>query len=73
MVDQPMTDLPPQGGETYLGDGLYAAFDGFQLCLRAPREGGDHFVALEPDTYRAMLAWVDRFPRLKAHLLGKET
>ncbi len=34
--------------ETYLGDGLYASFDGFSLWLRAPREHGDHYVALEP-------------------------
>jgi hypothetical protein len=24
--------------ETYLGDGLYASFDGWQVKLRAPRE-----------------------------------
>jgi hypothetical protein len=28
--------------EVYLGDGLYASFDGYQIRLRAPREGGDH-------------------------------
>jgi hypothetical protein len=35
--------------ETYIGDGLYASYDGFALWLRAPREHGDHEVALEPD------------------------
>jgi hypothetical protein len=30
--------------ETYLGDGLYASFDGWQIRLRAPRENGDHEV-----------------------------
>ena len=34
--------------ETYLGDGLYASFDDGQIWLRAPREGGDRRVALEP-------------------------
>lgn len=38
--------------ETYLGDGLYASFDGYQITLRAPREGGDHYVALEPSVLR---------------------
>ena len=33
--------------ETYLGDGLYASFDGWQIKLRAPRDGGDHEVFLE--------------------------
>lgn len=35
--------------ETYLGDGLYASFDGWQFILRAPRAEGDHWVALEPE------------------------
>lgn len=34
--------------ETYLGDGLYASFDGWQIRLRAPRLEGDHVVYLEP-------------------------
>lgn len=39
--------------ETYLGDGLYASFDGFIFTLRAPREDGDHWVGLEPAVLRA--------------------
>lgn len=38
----------PYKNETYLGDGLYASFDGYQICLRAPRDFGDHTVFLEP-------------------------
>jgi len=34
--------------EIYLGDGLYASFDGYAFTLRAPREHGDHYVVLEP-------------------------
>jgi hypothetical protein len=34
--------------ETYLGDGLFASYDGWQITLRTRRETGDHFVALEP-------------------------
>lgn len=30
--------------ETYLGDGLYASFDGFGITLRAPRSDMDHWV-----------------------------
>lgn len=36
--------------ETYLGDGLYASFDGFGFKLRAPRSGVDHWVYLEWET-----------------------
>lgn len=43
--------------ETYLGDGVYASFDGWQIWLRAPREGGDHRVALEPEVYASLVAY----------------
>ena len=41
--------------ETYLGDELHASFDGFSFNLRAPREGGDHWVALEPAVFDALI------------------
>jgi hypothetical protein len=34
--------------EIYIGDGLYASWDGFGYTLRAPRTEGDHYVYLEP-------------------------
>lgn len=43
--------------EVYLGDGCYASFDGYSIWLRAPREGGDHLVALEPHTYGELVAF----------------
>lgn len=39
--------------ETYLGDGLYASYDGFQIKLRAPRGYEDHEVFLEPHTLQS--------------------
>lgn len=44
--------------ETYLGDGLYAHIDCGTIWLRAPRDGGDHEVALEPEVYKALLQFV---------------
>lgn len=35
--------------EEYLGDGLYASFNGYMFILRAPRSDGEHWVALEPE------------------------
>lgn len=53
--------------ETYLGDGLYARYDGWQLWLRAPREHGDHVVALEDVVFRALLEFAaGADPRLAA-------
>jgi hypothetical protein len=45
--------------EVYLGDGLYASFDGFTIWLRAPREMGDHIVGLEPQVYAELTRFVD--------------
>jgi hypothetical protein len=51
--------------EVYLGDGLYASFDGYQIRLRAPREGGDHEVFLEDGlTLQAFLEFVDALPKI---------
>lgn len=44
--------------EHYLGDGLYASHDGFQVCLRAPRGDLDHVVYLEPQVLAAFLRYV---------------
>ncbi len=41
---------------TYLGDGLYAAFDGYQFWLWADRGGRRHSVALETEVLLAFLA-----------------
>lgn len=45
--------------ERYLGDGLYASFDGYHVWLRAPQAfGPDHKVALEPEVWAALVAYV---------------
>jgi hypothetical protein len=46
--------------EEYLGDGLYVSYDGFQIYLRAPRIGGDHFVAIEPLVFQELLNYVKK-------------
>ena len=65
-----MSDLPVRDAETYLGDGLYASFDGWQIVLRAPRMPGDHIVALDPDVYQSLRAWIMQHPGLKQHMEG---
>lgn len=35
----------------YLGDGVYAAHDGFQIWLAVNRDGAEHRIALEPDVF----------------------
>ena len=51
--------------EHYLGDGLYASFDGWQIKLRAPRHEGDHEVFLEPPVLSALLEYIEELKRRK--------
>lgn len=47
--------------KTYLGDGLFASFDGYRIWLTA--ENGIHVmdkVALEPAVYQSLLGWVEQ-------------
>jgi len=66
-----MSDLPEQGDEHYLGDGLYVSFDGWHIILRAPKKNGDYWVGLEPSVYQNLLQWLDRYPRLQEHMRAK--
>ncbi len=55
----------PPVEEVYLGDGLYASFDGFMVKLRAPRLEGDHEVFLEQQVYLGLRAFAARVWELK--------
>ena len=46
-----------QEKETYLGDGLYASFDGYQIRLRAPGSLMDSSVYLEPEVYSSLIEY----------------
>lgn len=45
--------------EVYLGDGLYASFDGYHVSLRAPRGDTHHIVYLEPEVLATFIKWVE--------------
>jgi hypothetical protein len=50
-----MTDTPkPKMPDRYLGDGVIASFDGYQIWLSADRDGITHRIALEPEVYDAL-------------------
>lgn len=50
----------------YLGDGLYAHYDGFQVWLTAPQGGGsDHSVALESNVLDEFLRFIEKTHHVK--------
>lgn len=44
----------------YIGDGVYASFDGYQVWLRTERYGGIHAIALEPEVLSVLDEYVTR-------------
>ena len=51
--------------ETYLGDGVYASFDGYQIWLRADEGSHVNRIALEPAVYNAVRAYGAKIWELK--------
>lgn len=45
-------------GEEYLGDGVFASFDGYQIKLRTPRQFGDHVIYLDPRTLDHLIEYM---------------
>lgn len=45
--------------EKYIGDGVYAKFDGYQIWLGAERDGINHNIALEPDVFSNLVAYAE--------------
>jgi hypothetical protein len=47
--------------ETYIGDGVYASFDGYQIWLRVNRDGmRDETIALEPNVFAELYHYAAR-------------
>jgi hypothetical protein len=44
-------------GPTYLGDGVYASFDGFNINLHVGAHNNPAFVAIEPEVLRSLLQY----------------
>ena len=54
------------GKETYLGDGVYASHDGYQIWLRTG-DGNNQRIALEPSVFASLVAY-ERFERSRARV-----
>lgn len=49
-------------GETYLGDAVYASFDGYQIMLRTG-DGNAQVIYLEPGVWYNLQEWVKELGR----------
>jgi hypothetical protein len=51
----------------YLGDGVYAVFDGWHIWLRLnSHDNTEGQIALEPSVYAALVRYHDRLAKLEA-------
>lgn len=56
--------------KTYLGDSVYADFDGFQITLTTENDisGPSNTIVLEPEVYVALVTWVAHLKEDAKHL-----
>jgi len=54
----------------YLGDGVYASFDGYQMWVHTPRDMSWHSIALEPAVFRDLLTFANYATGDKAEAFG---
>lgn len=46
--------------DAYLGDGVYASFDGYQIWLRVERINGEHAIAIDDQCWASLVAYRER-------------
>lgn len=55
--------------KTYIGDGVYVHFDGFQIWLTTPNQGFYNKIALDDPTFASLIKWrEDLIARINARL-----
>lgn len=52
--------VKPAIGPTYLGDGVYASFDGYQIWLHLERHDSPPLIAIEIQVYDALKHYAKR-------------
>lgn len=45
--------------ETYLGDAVYASFDGYQIRLRCEAPAHPNVIYIEPEVFDSLIRFVD--------------
>ena len=50
--------------EVYIGDGVYARWDGFSVLLKTERDGGTHYIYLEPQHVESLTKLIASEPRI---------
>lgn len=57
--------------KVYIGDGVYARWDGMSVLLETERDGGTHYVYLEPEHVRNIVKLIESEPRIAKRRTGQ--
>lgn len=56
--------------EVYIGDGVYARWDGFSVLLKTERDNGTHYIYLEPQHVETIVKLMAAEPRIAKRRAG---
>jgi hypothetical protein len=58
--------MMPETHDEYLGDGVYASFDGYHILLDLRGQDDSTRIALEPPVFEALLRYKTKMDRIAA-------
>lgn len=58
---------------SYIGDGVYAEDEGFQIVLRTDRDGATHWIVLDDQVFDSLLRFVERVHKVKITVAARPT
>lgn len=64
--------MPAKSGETYLGDAVYASFDGYQIRLRTG-DRNNQVIYMDPSILTALFGYWGEIRREQEALMNGET
>ena len=63
--------MPKEFEQVYIGDGVYARWDGMAVLLSTERDNGTHYIYLEPQHVENIRKLMESEPRLAARHTGQ--
>jgi len=60
-----MSTTEQQPKPTYLGDGVYASYDGYHLWLAANHHE-NKVIALEPEVFKSLIEYANQIPNFQS-------
>lgn len=63
--------MPNESERVYIGDGVYARWDGMSVLLETERDTGRHYIYLEPQHVENIVKLMAAEPRIAKRRMGQ--